>query len=617
MANAEASLPRFERFVIERNHEAALLTAIVILQSINNRYGRIDRVAIGNRDGSLTQDDAVLAFCTRFAAAFGRMIADPDFNLSMLGYEALLAQHRWLDLIFSLSGFRSADHLLPLLADDGSGDNWSYGGGRLLRVLAIRSLNSRSTLDLDQVWLANRNAAAIAFLHYLDSGCVVSARGLEFRERILQWLPDRIDEARFGAQTLTNVQYAYMHCSYAFTPIKHAVKAGLIRQMRQACLDAGCKEVSPGNGIAPATRPTIVVVLERFGRNHSVYRTHWQSLRSLRQRFNVVWVGYPGQIDAEFHSDFDEMLAIPEGEFFTAIRTLADEILRRNPAVVFHVGVGMSAATIALASLRLAPIQCVSFGHTATTMSPAIDYMILPEDLIGARECFSEQIVAVPRQAMPFMPPPVQLARDVSRPSGGPVRVAVAASVMKINDRLLEAFSRIAAVAKSPIEFQFFPAFAVGLLHYELDRAVRRRLPNAIVHAESAHGVYFERLAGCDLFLCPFPYGNMNGIVDAISVGLPGVCLDGPESHAHADTAFFARAGLPPELVARTEDEYVAAAARLIDDAEWRARCRAIAVACDLDAAYFQGDASLFCEAVARLIRPTAEAGISRLSEPA
>jgi predicted O-linked N-acetylglucosamine transferase (SPINDLY family) len=71
----------------------------------------------------------------------------------------------------------------------------------------------------------------------------------------------------------------------------------------------------------------------------------------------------------------------------------------------------------------------------------------------------------------------------------------------------------------------------------------------------------------------PFPYGNMNSIIDAFQLGLPGVCLDGIEAHAHADAAFFARIALPAELIAGSVDDYVAAAVKLIDDEAWRAHC--------------------------------------------
>jgi len=94
----------------------------------------------------------------------------------------------------------------------------------------------------------------------------------------------------------------------------------------------------------------------------------------------------------------------------------------------------------------------------------------------------------------------------------------------------------------------------------------------------------------------------MNSIIDCFQLGLPGVCLDGPEPHSHADGAFFARIGLPHELVAQSGEDYVAAAVKLIDDAGWRSRCRGIVANADLDAAFFTGDTTLFSKAIADLL---------------
>jgi predicted O-linked N-acetylglucosamine transferase (SPINDLY family) len=94
----------------------------------------------------------------------------------------------------------------------------------------------------------------------------------------------------------------------------------------------------------------------------------------------------------------------------------------------------------------------------------------------------------------------------------------------------------------------------------------------------------------------------MNSIIDAVSLGLPGVCLDGPEAHSHADAAMFARMNFPAELTAQDASQYVASAVRLIDDADWRRRCREIATNADLDAAFFKGDPGLFCDAIAELV---------------
>ncbi len=185
------------------------------------------------------------------------------------------------------------------------------------------------------------------------------------------------------------------------------------------------------------------------------------------------------------------------------------------------------------------------------------------------------------------------------------MRVAVPASIMKLNPRYLDALARIARDARTPTEFHFFPLAAVGLAHLELARVVRRSIPRAVVHPELPYDAYTKQLGACDLFLSPFPYGNTNGIIDTVSLALPGVCLDGIEVHAHIDAAMFDRIGLPPDLVADSIDRYVAAACRLIDDADWRHRCADICATCDLDAAFFSGNPDLFGELMADLVAPS------------
>jgi hypothetical protein len=202
---------------------------------------------------------------------------------------------------------------------------------------------------------------------------------------------------------------------------------------------------------------------------------------------------------------------------------------------------------------------------------------------------------------MPYTP--IRQAMPPRAAPDGTVRIAVAASAMKLNPALFDVFARIENAAKAPVEFHFLSLGAAGLAYVQLVRAVRARLKSAVVFPESSHETYMERLARCDFFLSPFPYGNMNSLFDAFQVGLPGVCLDGAEPHAHADVAIFARAGLPAALSTTTIDGYVAAALRLIDDAAWREHCRDVVGAADLDR-LFGGAPEIFAAAIARLIAP-------------
>jgi hypothetical protein len=602
------SLHALERLVADRNLPVAYQTALQILHSIDERFGRLERIDLSDITSDGSDEDIALVFCTRFAAAFGRLMADPGLNITAFDYERLLLQHRWIDLIFSLSGFRSSDYLLPLLAStQGQGrGQLSFEGGNFLRFLSMMSLNSNIVIDLDQFWRANRVAVALAFLQYISSRYVFQPRAFELRERLLEWMPDHLSELKLGTLTLARLPEIYMHCSYAITPKKHAIKAELMRQMRRACLEAGAGEVPAGTPMPKEERPTVVVVAEHFVPGHAVHRTHSRSIASLRERFHVVGAIYPNPKGTPIESMFDECIDMPVGDFISMVTQVAKDILARKPALVFYLGVGMVPQVIGLASLRLAPIQCVSFGHTATTMSETMDYFILPEDFVGAPGTFSEKVLALPKAAMPFAPRPFQkLPKDAP---DGTVRVAVPASTMKLNPKVFAALAEIVARAKTRTEIQFFPLAGTGLPYIELARVVKARIPGATVFPEAPHEQYMERLNRCDFFLCPFPYGNMNSIVDSFRLGLPGVCLDGAEAHSHADTAFFARIGLPTELAAKTAQDYVEAAVKMIDDAKWREHCRQIVVDADLDAAFFQGDASLFCKAIADLVWPDGKA---------
>ena len=52
-------------------------------------------------------------------------------------------------------------------------------------------------------------------------------------------MPERLAEVKFGAMTLARLPEVYMHCSYAVTARRHAIKRPLMEQMRRACLEAG------------------------------------------------------------------------------------------------------------------------------------------------------------------------------------------------------------------------------------------------------------------------------------------------------------------------------------------------------------------------------------------
>ncbi len=574
------SLTKFENDAAMGDHGAALRTALTILYSLDAQFGRLDGIDTGIVGVGGKED--VREIARRFAASFAKVLCDPALKLSPEEYEHLVIHHRWLDLIFSLAGAGNAptEQL------------------NARKKLVLAALDSPS-LEFDALWNPDPGSAAPAFLHYLAARCVFNENAFRARERLLEWLPNALADIRLSHTSLARAADAYMHCSYAVTEEKHAIKRTLMLQLRRTCLEAGCVEwtgeASNSNG-----KPVAIVVAENLRPGHSVYRTHARAVASLRERFFVLGAVYPDPKGTEIETLFDECLPVAGTGVFDAAAKLSEIIRARKPALVFYTGVGMVPAFVALASLRLAPVQCVSFGHTATTMSPAMDYFVLPKDFVGSESVFSEKVIAVPPAGMPLT------RRAMRKPLGFPkdrtVRVAIPGSIMKLNPRLFDAIAAIAERTHNSAEFHFFPLGASGLSYAALAEAIGKRIPNATVFEEMTHEAYVERLARCDFFLSPFPYGNMNSIIDAFELGLPGVCLDGPEAHAHADGAYFARIGLPGELAALTVDDYIRQAVRLIEDAAWREQCLDIVARADLNAAFFSGDEKIFCAALAALV---------------
>ena len=67
--------------------------------------------------------------------------------------------------------------------------------------------------------------------------------------------------------------------------------------------------------------------------------------------------------------------------------------------IVFYPDIGMEALTYFLAFARLAPVQCVTWGHPVTTGIPALDYFVSSELLEpdGAEAHYAERLVRLPR----------------------------------------------------------------------------------------------------------------------------------------------------------------------------------------------------------------------------
>lgn len=617
------NLEHFEWRVHTAQTELACRELMFLLEELDRHYGqwgeRFTAFAPGQTAYGLNRH-----MCTRLAGAITTLFSRPGFSISDTGYVRLMNLHRWLALIFAVSSYRHADHIIRNLNAAGGGvvDPLTLNAGNLRLFCLCYFPDSEIALQPDVLWQYDRETVVRLFCALISGRALPTPAAHGKREQLLAWLPDRLTELdSLSFLPVAVLHDMYMHCSYADLPEKHAIKRSINalvrRTLEQEGLTDRSAETAEENG-----KPVMMVVLEHFTRQHSVYRTHSVAFRALRSRFTVHGVALEGSVDEETAQVFDVCHRVPAGDAVPATRRLAETL---KPAVVFYAGVGMFPYTIFLSNLRLAPLQLVGLGHGASTFCPALDGFVVEEDFVGAEACFSERVYAVPADSMPFVPPsqtqrvlPVRRSfeerRLLAEPFALPVRIAVCASIMKINPGFLQTLAEIQRRSRVPVQFCFYMGFAQGLTLDYLREVILSVLPDAEVNAHMAVQDYQQALNSCELFANPFPYGNMNGVVDVVRQGLPGVCLSGPEVHTHIDEGLFRRLGLPDELIADDREAYIRAVLKLAENTGWRESLQVQLRDNDPEQVLFRGHPEKFAEVVwqawmARQVPPEKPAG--------
>ena len=150
--------------------------------------------------------------------------------------------------------------------------------------------------------------------------------------------------------------------------------------------------------------------ISRFFASHSIFSTSVGLIEKLsRERFEVIALRInPSRDDestARIRRGADRTLDL-DADLFRA----RDQIAALELDILFYQDIGMETTSYFLAFARLAPVQCVSFGHPNTTGIPAMDYFISndlfePQD---AAEHYSERLVQLrdlPTLAYYYKPP--------------------------------------------------------------------------------------------------------------------------------------------------------------------------------------------------------------------
>ena len=580
----QPSVIRFEQEVAAKNYEAACIELLDILSKIDTNFGGIEGIEIdypSQLNDELVQDK-IKHFCTRVAVAMSELFSDPKLDISEGGAQRFFTLQRWINMIFASSPFVNADHVLQTYNRNPDKTNLSdfhldNTRSSLIKFCIFYLPESNVNVNLDALWNLDPELCASLCFALQSPRFIGTDQAFSKRGTLLQWFPEKLATI----ENLNNVPSAishdvYMHCSYDIAENKHWVKKALNQVIRRHLLQGGWTDrdvtkLGERNG-----KPVMVVLLEHFHSSHSIYRTHSTSMIAARERFHLIGVGNEA-VDAAGQAVFDEFHLLKGDNIFSKLNELKEICEKNGAAVLYMPSIGMDLTTIFASNTRLAPVQVIALGHPATTHSDFIEYVIVEDDYVGSEKCFSEQLLRLPKDALPYVPSALAPQHVEYRLRENPevVNIGIASTTMKLNPYFLAALKAIRDRANVKVHFHFALGQSSGVTHPYVERFIKSYLGNdATAHPHAPYDQYLRILHNCDMMVNPFPFGNTNGIIDMVTLGLVGVCKTGAEVHEHIDEGLFKRLGLPEWLIANTVDEYVERAIRLAENHQERLELR-------------------------------------------
>jgi protein O-GlcNAc transferase len=242
--------------------------------------------------------------------------------------------------------------------------------------------------------------------------------------------------------------------------------------------------------------------------------------------------------------------------------------------------IGMDPTTIRLATLRLAPVQCTSWGHPETSGLPTIDYF-LSSDLMeppDADEHYTERLVRLPNLSISYTPldiPAIEADRNTFGLRPGSTLFLCCQSLFKYLPQYDEIYARIAQEV-SDCQFIFIShksswiteqyrlrlckAFETKGLNPEKYLVFLPRLSQEQFHA-------LNRVA--DVYLDSTDWSGCNTTLEALACNLPVVTLPGKLMRGRHSAAILKMMGLH-ETIAESLDHYITIAVKLGKDVYYR-----------------------------------------------
>jgi protein O-GlcNAc transferase len=359
------------------------------------------------------------------------------------------------------------------------------------------------------------------------------------------------------------------------------------RELQQKYGSLVCKVIADKYPAAPMPPPPApgekirVGIVSGLFRHHTVWKLMirgWLSQLD-RSKFEVFCYHTNGDRDSQTEIAVKQCDRFVQGPL--SGERWREEILADRPHILLYPDIGMDPASGWIAANRLAPTQCMTWGHPNTSGYPTMDYFLtsaLMEPPDGDQH-YSERLVRLPNLSIYYEPIELNLPAITREQLG--IRPSATAywsgqSLFKYLPQYDQVFARIAREVPDS-QFLFIQSMHGDGMTKRLQQRFERAFAVYGLDAKK-HCVFLPRLGmdqfiaaigQCDVVLDSLGWSGGNTTLEGLAVDTPIVTTPGPLMRSRHTMAILQRMGVT-DTIAPTLDDYVAIAARLGNDKAWR-----------------------------------------------
>lgn len=314
-------------------------------------------------------------------------------------------------------------------------------------------------------------------------------------------------------------------------------------------------------------------------RSHTVGKLMLGWIRHCNHQEFEVYCYYtdpkPDSLTQQFQLHSDVFHHIPDD-----LEAVCQQITSDQLHILVFLDIGMYPQMTQMAGLRLAPVQCTTWGHPITSGSPTVDYFLSSElmEPENAQAHYSEKLVCLPKIGVSYAKPIIPETKKTR--AGFELRddSIVYLSCQSLFKYLPQYDYIFAAIAQRVPQAQFaFLSYPSAHITEKFRQRLKRAFAIFGLNSEDYcvlvprlnMPAYFKLNSLSDIFLDTLSWSGGNTTLEAIACNLPIVTCPGEFMRGRHSYAILQMLGLT-DTIANNEVEYVEIAIKLGLDKEWR-----------------------------------------------